>query len=72
MNMYETRLASTKSGFFVDSGLTFVDLRLFNLIDYVGSKHNDAVLEAYPAVKKLDASVKTYGKVSSWLAKRPE
>jgi glutathione S-transferase len=70
LKLYEARLASTKSGYFVDSGLTYVDLRLFGLLEWLG-ENKDLVLAEYPYMKQLDQNVRSHGKIASWLAKRP-
>jgi hypothetical protein len=47
-----------------------VDLRFFGLLEWLG-ENKELVLAAYPHMKQLEENVKTHGKISSWLAKRP-
>lgn len=68
---FEKRLSQSKSGFLVDSGLTYGDLYISSLLDYLGEK-KDAILANFPHLKKMDEQVRAHPRVAEWLAKRPK
>ncbi len=52
LEIFETRQAQTKSGYFVESGPTFVDIYLMAALEWLSNK-KDPFLEENPHVKKL-------------------
>lgn len=71
MKFFEAKLADSKTGFFFDSGLTWIDLYLFNLLGLLGEQRNQ-LFEHFKAVKKLYDTVSEYGKIKAYLETRPE
>nr|AYN44542.1 glutathione S-transferase S3 [Brachionus koreanus] len=71
MKFFETKLAQSKTGFFFDSGLTWIDLYLFNLLGLLGEQRSQ-LFEHFKAVKTLYDKVSEYGKIKAYLETRPE
>ena len=69
--LFEDRLARTNSGYLIGTGLTWADLHLVNVIDWLVEKR-DASLENFPLLKKHSQTVKSQPGIAAWLAKRPE
>ena len=70
MQIFETKLKQANSGYLVESGLTWVDLYLFNTIDKLADKRQE-VIGNFPHLVKHYETVKNLAKISEWLAKRP-
>ena len=70
LKMFEARLAKTGSGLLAASGLTFADMYLANVLEWLGDK-KEAVLAHFPLVKQLCQLVITNPGIAAWLAKRP-
>jgi glutathione S-transferase len=70
MAIFESRLAKTGSGYLVPSGLTFADLYLTLVIDWLGDK-KEAALANFPHLKQLTHNVNTHPKIAAWIARRP-
>lgn len=71
MKFFEAKLVESKSGFFFDSGLTWIDLYLFNLLGLLGEQRNQ-LFEHFTAVKKLYEKISEHGKIKAYLETRPE
>ncbi|RNA33069.1 putative glutathione S-transferase 7 [Brachionus plicatilis] len=71
MKFFEAKLAQSKTGFFFDSGLTWIDLYLFNLLGLLGDQRNQ-LFEHFKAVKNLYDKVSEHGKIKAYLETRPE
>lgn len=71
MKLFNDRLAKTGSGFLAPSGLSWADLHLFNVLEYLG-KLREPVFANFKHVKALDEKVRSNPNVSAYLAKRPE
>nr|AYN44543.1 glutathione S-transferase S4 [Brachionus koreanus] len=69
--LFEDRIAQSKSGYFVPSGLTWVDLYLFNFIDIRGDKVDDLLNNNCKHVKKLYENVRTNPRIAAYLKRRP-
>lgn len=70
MKLFEKRISESKSGFFAPSGLTWVDLYLFNFLDMLGEKRG-MLLDRFPNIKGLDQKVRANPRISAYLNKRP-
>jgi glutathione S-transferase len=70
LKTFEQRLIENGSGYLAGSSLTYADLHLFNMLDYLGEK-KEAVLGHFPHVHKLDQAVRGHAHIAAWLAKRP-
>nr|QVK45610.1 glutathione S transferase [Brachionus paranguensis] len=71
MKFFEAKLAQSKTGFFFDSGLTWIDLYLFNLLGLLGDQRNQ-LFEHFKAVKTMYDKVSGHGKIKAYLETRPE
>nr|AYN44499.1 glutathione S-transferase S3 [Brachionus rotundiformis] len=71
MKFFEAKLANSKTGFFFDSGLTWIDLYLFNLLGLLGEQRNQ-LFEHFKAIKTLYDKVSEHGKIKTYLENRPE
>jgi glutathione S-transferase len=69
--LFEKRLAQTKSGLFVNSGLSFADLYLFHLIDCFDQDRQTELLSQFLLIKKLSDHVQTMTGVAEYLNTRP-
>nr|AYN44477.1 glutathione S-transferase S4 [Brachionus calyciflorus] len=70
LKLFEARIAESRSGYLVPSGLTWADLYLFNLLEMLGEKRV-MVLEAFPNLKGLDQKIRNNPRMAAYLAKRP-
>lgn len=68
--LFDERIAQSKCGYLAPSGLTWVDLYLFNFIDVQGEKAN-SFLENFTNVKQLNEKVKSNPRISAYLKRRP-
>lgn len=71
MKLFDDRLEKTGSGYIAYSGLSWVDLYLFTVLENLGDK-KDAILSNYKHVKALEEKIKTNPRIAAWLAKRPK
>nr|QUF59401.1 glutathione S-transferase GSTS4-2 [Brachionus angularis] len=69
LKLFEARIAESRSGYLVPSGLTWADLYLFNLLEMLGDK-KDQVLQMFPNIKKLDENIRANPRIAAYLAKR--
>jgi glutathione S-transferase len=67
---FEQRLTQNGSGYLVGSSLTYADLYLVALLEWLGDKKETA-LGYFPHVHKLDQTVRAHPSIAAWLAKRP-
>uniref|UniRef100_A0A0B7BXB2 Glutathione transferase n=1 Tax=Arion vulgaris TaxID=1028688 RepID=A0A0B7BXB2_9EUPU len=66
-SFYETLLS--ENGYFVGSSLTFADLTVYDVIDTIRLRSNDAV-DAFPAIQNLIRNVESNDNVKAYLAAR--
>nr|AYN44500.1 glutathione S-transferase S4 [Brachionus rotundiformis] len=66
----EERIIQSRSGFVAPSGLTWVDLYLFNFLDLQGDKAQ-TLFNNFPNIKKLDEKVRSNPKIAQYLKRRP-
>nr|QUF59400.1 glutathione S-transferase GSTS4-1 [Brachionus angularis] len=69
LKLFEARIAESRSGYLVPSGLTWTDLYLFNLLEMLADK-KDQVLQMFPNIKKLDQNIRSNPRIAAYLAKR--
>ncbi|PAV61729.1 hypothetical protein WR25_11150 [Diploscapter pachys] len=69
-NFYEKYLRKSNSGFFVDSGVTWIDLFV---VDQIGTFINRApgCLEGHEELQKLRDNVLSIPEIKEWVEKRP-
>lgn len=70
LKIFESRLAKTASGYFGSTGLTWSDLYLFTILEWIENK--DTVLENYKLLKEFDSRIRSDPKIAQWLATRPQ
>nr|QUF59397.1 glutathione S-transferase GSTS1/2-3 [Brachionus angularis] len=71
LRLFESRIGSTGSGYIAASGLTWADLYLFNILEYLGDK-KEQILSSFLNVKALDQRIRANPNIASWLSKRPK
>ena len=59
-------------GWIYSNNVTYVDLRVALMVDYVVSLGGANALDAYPAVAKLKATVEALPKIAKWIKERPK
>lgn len=69
--IFETKLNESQSGYFSESGLTWVDLYLFHVLEKLGAKKTEA-FENFETLKAHDKRIRELPKIAEWLAKRPK
>ncbi|PAV63434.1 hypothetical protein WR25_22597 [Diploscapter pachys] len=69
-NFYEKYLRKSNSGFFVDSGVTWIDLFV---VDQIGTfiNHAPSCLEDHEELQKLRDKVLSIPEIKEWVEKRP-
>lgn len=70
MKSLEVRLAKNGTGYFVGDSLTWVDLYLSIVLEWLRDK-KDALLAHFAQVKAHDERVRSLPKIAEWIAKRP-
>ena len=70
MKIFEAKLNQTNSGYLVASGLTWADLFLFNILEWLGDK-KAAALEHFPALKKHNEAIGNHPRIAKWIETRP-
>lgn len=71
LKLFNEKIGKSGSGFFAASGLTWADLHLVNVLEWLGDK-KEAALANFKNVKELDNKVRAHPNVAAWLAKRPK
>ena len=66
----ETKLAGNASGFLIGDSLTWVDLYLVILKEWLGEK-KDPIMAHFPKIKAHEEKVRALPKIAEWVAKRP-
>ena len=69
MNIFEAKLAKN-NGFLVGQSLTWPDMLLSILLDWMGDKKS-AVLPLFPNIKALDERVRSDKGIAEWIKNRP-
>lgn len=70
--LFEKQIAKSGSGFFAPSGLSYADLQLMTVLDFLDfADKKDSFLVNYPLVKQLDEKVRSLPRIAAWMAKRP-
>ena len=70
MKIFETKLTQSTTGYLVGNSLTLADICFFSILDALAEK-SAAILDHFPAIKKLNETVKTLPHIAKWLAARP-
>ena len=58
LKLFEARLAKTNSGFLLESGLSWADLYLYAVLEWLGDRKAE-LLSHFPLVKALDEKFQT-------------
>lgn len=69
LKFFEDRLAKSGSGFIAASGLTWIDIYLYSMVDAI--PQTDQVLRAFPNIKASREKVEANPGISAWLKVRP-
>ena len=67
---FEDKLAKTNTGFLIGSSLTWADLYLYHVIDWIGS-YKDTALASSPALQSYLAHITAIPNIANWLKTRP-
>nr|UOU03293.1 glutathione S-transferase sigma 3-2 [Brachionus rubens] len=70
MKLYDSRLAESKSGFLFPSGMTWADLYLFGILEYLNDA-KEQIYQNFPFLKVMEEKVRNHSKIAAYLAKRP-
>ena len=70
LKAFEARLIANGCGVIAGKDISYADLYLSTLLDFIGPK-KDEILKAYPNIVALDKRVRALPKVAEWIAKRP-
>ena len=62
----------TSSGWLFGSKLTYVDLNLYLVVDFMKLFKKENIFDSCPGVEKLTKQVAALPNIASWLEKRPE
>nr|UOU03290.1 glutathione S-transferase sigma 1/4 [Brachionus rubens] len=68
---FENRISKNGTGYLSPSGLSWADLFLVNVLDWLGDKKS-LILINYPNIKALDYKTRSNPKILEWIAKRPK
>ena len=69
MNIFETKLGKN-NGFLVGNSLTWPDMLLSILLDWMGDK-KATVLPLFPNIRALDERVRSDKGIAEWIKNRP-
>lgn len=67
----EKLAASNPDGWFYGSKVSYVEFVFIQTVEYL-QMENTAVLDKYPALKKLNESVRNLPNIAKWIKERPE
>ena len=70
MKIFEDKLAKTNSGFFVGKSLTYADLALFWILEWLKDRH-DSIFPHFPLLKAHNHMVATIPSLAQHIATRP-
>lgn len=71
LKMFDGKIAKNGSGYLLKSGLSYADLYLFAMLEWLGDKRQ-AVLENFSNVKDLDLRIRAEPNIANWLETRPK
>ena len=71
LSFFEARLKENKSGYLVGDGLTWADLHLYAVLDWLFEKRAETIGN-YALVKQLAERVEAHPRVAEWLKNRPK
>lgn len=71
MKLFETKLTTTNTGYLIGNGLTWVDLYLVNILEWLG-QNKEAVLNNFPNLKAFEQKIRSLPRIAEWLSKRPK
>ena len=70
MKLFESKLAKTNSGFLIGNALTWTDLFLYSILEWLqGSK--DALLAHFPKIKAHNQLIPSIPNIAKHIATRP-
>lgn len=71
LKQFEDRIIKNKYGYLVGFELSYVDLYLHSLLDWLGDKR-DSILKDYPNIKNLIGKIESNERISAYLKSRPK
>jgi glutathione S-transferase len=70
MKLFEAKLTSNNTGYLVGDGLTWVDLYLYVVLEWLSDKR-ESILEHFPHSRALTEKVANHERIAEWIKKRP-
>ena len=71
MKLFESKLAKTNTGYLIGNGLTWADLYLSSILEWLGP-NKDAVLNNFPHLKAFEQKIRSLPRIAEWISKRPK
>ena len=71
LGFFEKQLGANKSGYLVGESLSWADLHLYAVLDWLFDRKKE-VVEKFPLVKALACKIEATPSIAKWLADRPK
>ena len=71
LKIFEARLKENKSGYLVGDSLTWADLHLYAVLDWLFEKRNETI-QNFALVKQLAERIEANPRITEWLKNRPK
>jgi glutathione S-transferase len=70
LEYFEKQLAKNGNGYLVGSEMSWADLYLCQMTDFLFDK-KDQILSKFPNVKQLDLNIRSLPRIADWIKRRP-
>ena len=70
LNYFEKRIVENKSGFLVGSSLSWADIYLAQMVEFMDIRQ-DEILSYFPYVRRLTTKVRDIPLIADWIRRRP-
>jgi glutathione S-transferase len=71
LKIFESRLGKNNSGYLIGKSLTWTDLYLVSVLDWLG-ENKQPTLEHFPHLKAFDQQIRAIPSIAQWISKRPK
>lgn len=68
--LFENRLAVNRNGFLVGRRLSWADIYLSQITDFLGNRKEN-MLSRFPLIRALDQRVRSIPRIANWIQTRP-